>query len=269
MGQSRLAAFGESMGLGTAIAIAVVLMPIALFFLPAGVLPSEVFRRKINNPGMLIWAVLFISSGLGIVFMTTTTYEHGLHGFIHLASVYITEPPPRRHGFIEVLPLLACAALIAAAPILLFDRTNRGLFLFSFLSVMTMTMLCVLGQRLPEKLDEYNIFSRSSAERSQLMRIYGAKIFYYRRGRGYGVEINPHHLVPRGPYISVTQRTYDFVRSALYQAQVSLDPNGNGGWQSDFCLRFTVEKAGPYERIVFPHHYIRSDELVSCPKDAV
>ena len=269
MGQSRLAAFGGSMGLGTGIAIVVVLMPIALFFLPAGVLPTGVHSHKINNPGMFIWIVLFMLSAFGVVFMTSATYEHGLYGFTHLASAYITERPPSTHSFIQVFPFFACAALIAAGPILMFDRTSRGLLLFSFLAAMTMLMLCIVGQRLPEKLDEHGIFSRASVEGPQLMRIYGAKYFYYTRGRSWGVEVNPRHLVPHGPYIAVTPQTYYFVRSALYQAQVPPNLNGNGSWQSDFCLQFNVEKAGPYERIVLPHHPIRSDELVSCPKDAV
>ena len=217
--------------------------------------------------GIFISSILAIINTLAIVFIGTATYEHGTYGFTHLTSVFITEFP-KKYSFIDVFPILVCVAIITAAPILLFNRTRRGLLAFSLEVFFFTMMFCIAGERIPQKLDEYSIFSHNTVERSQLIRIYGAKIFYHRHGRSYAVEINPHHLA-RGQYISSTDQTYYFVQSALYQTQVSTNPNNNGGWRSDYCLHFTVEKAGQYERIVFPRHFIRSDELVSCPKDAV
>lgn len=211
---------------------------------------------------------LFILNMVALFFIQYATVGHGLDGFLHSTSWFITEIP-RTHTLRDAFPIFACMALLTAAPVFLFDRTRRGLIGFCFAAVLAMVAFAGIGRRLPAKMDEYSVFSNGAIERSELMRIYGTKVVYYRHGRSYAVEINPHHLVQGGRWVGATMQTYEFVRNGLYQSPVSQDPDHNGSWQTDYCLRFNVEAAGRYERIVFQSHFIQPDELVSCPKDEV
>ena len=212
---------------------------------------------------MLLSLAFFIFDALFLVFSDIGPNGYGLYGLAGLYSGVITTIP-KTYNLIEIVLVLFAMSAITALPLMLIYKSEKRALAFFLITITLTAVFTAVGRNLVDKANEFSAFSRRGMLRTQIMKLYGLGYATTKRHISYFSYVNPRHI-EKAPRVFLDRQAYDLIAKDLYDSTGSTAVNSHQIPPTAYCVSLTVEKVGPYERIIGRRHALPTAELRPCP----